>query len=251
MNDKREEIPTLKSFEASADRKLSALARTLSDDKKSEEKELRKNLVSVWNQLRRSRFDLGRTLWGYKELYREAKAKQSKANRKAKGRVQKSDNLSENSPSRFSQVCGAIGVDERQANRLIEDYAEASKVGEATRNIALERGIDLAEKKYRPVLNAINDRSSVQHPDHDKPVAEIVEAAIAAVAAIPKKPVAGVSTAPAPSKISVASRMSKREAIVAALNVRVEDGDEALDELFGVIEKWLREHPFEEAAMEA
>lgn len=108
---------------------LDELAAELSGRDVAKELKLRTQLEKAEYRLWMGRREKGRVLSAYRELYKPLE--------------------------KWYDFCKAIGLNERTALNLINDYIAAKDLPEATHEAAQKRGIDLAAKKNRPVLSKL------------------------------------------------------------------------------------------------
>jgi hypothetical protein len=68
---------------------------------------------------------------------------------------------------KWYDFCGAVGLNERTALNLINDYTAANAVPEAIHQAAQKRGVDIAAKKNRQVLSKLIELGCAQAADPD------------------------------------------------------------------------------------
>jgi hypothetical protein len=112
---------------------LTKLAMSLSDENRQHETELRRDLGSLTARIVQDRFELGRVLSGYRELYK--------------------------TEGKWTIFCAAIGTNVRTAHRIISGFDAASGVDPDVRQLAMSRGIDLTATKHRPLLKELISRT--------------------------------------------------------------------------------------------
>jgi hypothetical protein len=107
-------------------KELDKLVEGLSTEQVELEVQLRRELVGVEAQLRENRWEKGRILAAYREIYRPLKL--------------------------WYCFCKAVRLSERTALNLINDYVAAKPVAAEVRMAAEQRGLDIAAKKNRKLL---------------------------------------------------------------------------------------------------
>jgi hypothetical protein len=112
---------------------LDDLASDLGEEGQEREQRLRQDYVSALGRVILSRFEIGRVLSEYKKLYKP-------------GRI-------------WGYFCKAINVDVKTAGRMIVGFERAQRVNPRLLKAAADEGIDLAETKHRPLLEAVVELS--------------------------------------------------------------------------------------------
>jgi hypothetical protein len=108
---------------------LNELAKQLDNVDIEYERKLRGELAAVERRLWMDRYEKGRILFSYRALY------------KPKGG--------------WYVFCKAVGLNERSALRIIADYAVGKALPNPIRDAAQNRGIDIAAKKHRLLLEKL------------------------------------------------------------------------------------------------
>ncbi len=108
---------------------LDELARKLDPQKIEHEHELRRELEAVEGRLCVDRCEKGRILASYRELYKPKEG--------------------------WYVFCKAVGLNERSALRLIAGYTAAKALPQFIRDAANSRGVDIAAKRHRPLLEKL------------------------------------------------------------------------------------------------
>lgn len=108
---------------------LDELATELSGSDVAKELKLRTQLEKAEHRLWMGRCEKGRVLSAYRDLYKPI--------------------------GKWYDFCEAVGLNQRTALNLINDYTAANAVPEPIHQAAQKRGVDLAEKKNRPVLSKL------------------------------------------------------------------------------------------------